>query len=782
MQGLLLAIWAEGEAEDRGIEVTDADVQAELDDIQKSFKNEQEFAKVVKQSKFCTDEEVANDTPPSECGDVINQGRLLALQRKLSDAFADRAQGQRRRGRGLLRRQHRQLRDPGHPQRPRDPQRGPEAGRGGQGRARGLSAPTTPTSRRPGRRRRRSTPRIRPPRTAAACSRASSRARAIRSSTSRSSRAESASWSARSRPTAASTWSRSSRTRRPSTQPLRRGIARDQAAARRRPPAGAADRGPERVHRQVAAPDQVHRRGDDAVLLDGFVAPEAASRARASPRPPDRPPPVELDEPDRARHRDALDRRQHPDRGRRRARRRRPADASAAGAGAGALPEGAVPVGPDGAPASTPEPARGPRERGPAEPAPRSVEAAAALAPLRSSASTRSRGGCAGECPWDREQDERSIVPHTVEEAYELADAAASGDDAKLLDELGDVLFQVHFLGLLLEERGAGDLAAVAEQMTEKLIRRHPHVFGEGPRPRAPARCSRTGTGSSGSRRAASGLFADVPENLPALLHARKLQRRAANRAPEGAELGVVVGRGRRRRDRLASSRCSAELRELAAAGADGLARDRSRGAATRRPPPRRAAVRGRRPRPAPAQRSRAGAARGFRALPVPRRRRVVKDCRSRCQRSTTSTPARSSTPGATRRSRSTSTSRAAPRPRRGALRRLDRRVRGDRAARRRRRLWRQGRGEAVANVNGEIVDALCGADADRPGGDRPDADRARRHPEQVAARRQRDPRRLARRRPRRRRGQRHAALPATWRRSTTGDPEAPARRSCRCR
>ena len=58
------------------------------------------------------------------------------------------------------------------------------------------------------------------------------------------------------------------------------------------------------------------------------------------------------------------------------------------------------------------------------------------------------------ECPWDREQDERSIVPHTVEEAYELADAVQGGDDARLLDELGDVLFQVVFLALLLEERG----------------------------------------------------------------------------------------------------------------------------------------------------------------------------------------------------------------------------------------------------------------------------------------------------------------------------------------
>ena len=82
------------------------------------------------------------------------------------------------------------------------------------------------------------------------------------------------------------------------------------------------------------------------------------------------------------------------------------------------------------------------------------------------------------ECPWDREQNERSIVPHTVEEAYELADAAHSGDDAKLLDELGDVLFQVYFLALLLEERGAGDLGGVAEHCRQKLIRRHPHVFG----------------------------------------------------------------------------------------------------------------------------------------------------------------------------------------------------------------------------------------------------------------------------------------------------------------
>jgi MazG family protein len=132
------------------------------------------------------------------------------------------------------------------------------------------------------------------------------------------------------------------------------------------------------------------------------------------------------------------------------------------------------------------------------------------------------------ECPWDREQDERSIVPHTVEESYELADAAQRGDDAKLLDELGDVLFQVHFLALLLEERGAGSLAEVAEHCRQKLIRRHPHVFSDtevssaGDVLRNWDAIKRTEHGRE------PGIFGDVPENLPGPLYARKMQRRAA--------------------------------------------------------------------------------------------------------------------------------------------------------------------------------------------------------------------------------------------------------------
>jgi MazG family protein len=137
------------------------------------------------------------------------------------------------------------------------------------------------------------------------------------------------------------------------------------------------------------------------------------------------------------------------------------------------------------------------------------------------------------ECPWDREQDERSIVPHTVEEAYELADAAHRGDDRKLLDELGDVLFQVVFLSLLLEERGEGDFAAVAEHCREKLIRRHPHVFGDVEASTAGEVLRNWDEIKRGEEGREPGIFGDVPENLPAPLYARKLLRRASSAGRE---------------------------------------------------------------------------------------------------------------------------------------------------------------------------------------------------------------------------------------------------------
>ena len=155
------------------------------------------------------------------------------------------------------------------------------------------------------------------------------------------------------------------------------------------------------------------------------------------------------------------------------------------------------------------------------------------------------------ECPWDREQDERSIVPHTVEEAYELADAAHSGDDAKLLDELGDVLFQVYFLSLLLEERGAGSLAAVADGVREKLIRRHPHVFAD----RVAETSGEVLHNWDEIKREQEGggeLFGSIPETLPSTLYAKKVLRRARSAGfrwnaeddeDPGAELLAAVSR-----------------------------------------------------------------------------------------------------------------------------------------------------------------------------------------------------------------------------------------------
>jgi MazG family protein len=131
------------------------------------------------------------------------------------------------------------------------------------------------------------------------------------------------------------------------------------------------------------------------------------------------------------------------------------------------------------------------------------------------------------DCPWDREQTARTIVPHTVEEAYEVADAAFAGDPAKLLDELGDLLFQVYFLALLLEEQGQGDLETVARSVHEKLVRRHPHVFGD-VEAKTAGRVRENWERIKRDQEGREGIFHDVPEALPALLHARKAQRRAA--------------------------------------------------------------------------------------------------------------------------------------------------------------------------------------------------------------------------------------------------------------
>ena len=139
-------------------------------------------------------------------------------------------------------------------------------------------------------------------------------------------------------------------------------------------------------------------------------------------------------------------------------------------------------------------------------------------------------------CPWDLEQNFSTIAPYTLEEAYEVADAIARGDLADLRDELGDLLLQVVFHARMAEEQDAFDFGAVVEAITEKLLRRHPHVFGEAKglspkqvegvwdRIKSEEKAERTIRG--GKAEDASAL-AGVPVAMPALTRALKLQAKA---------------------------------------------------------------------------------------------------------------------------------------------------------------------------------------------------------------------------------------------------------------
>jgi ATP diphosphatase len=147
---------------------------------------------------------------------------------------------------------------------------------------------------------------------------------------------------------------------------------------------------------------------------------------------------------------------------------------------------------------------------------------------------TRLRDPVAG-CPWDKEQDFASIAPYTIEEAYEVADAIQRGDMAALMDELGDLLFQVVFHAEMARERGEFDFAAVAGRISDKMLRRHPHVFGGAGIESAEAQ-TRAWEAHKAAERAASaategrphGVLDGVALGLPALMRADKLQRRAA--------------------------------------------------------------------------------------------------------------------------------------------------------------------------------------------------------------------------------------------------------------
>ena len=134
-------------------------------------------------------------------------------------------------------------------------------------------------------------------------------------------------------------------------------------------------------------------------------------------------------------------------------------------------------------------------------------------------------------CPWDREQTWATIAPHTIEEAYELADAIGSGRTERVRDELGDVLFQVVFQARIAEEQGLFDLAGVADTISDKLERRHPHVFGSARVADAAEQTAAWEEHKAAERREkgeGAGALDGVAAGLPALTRAAKLGKRAA--------------------------------------------------------------------------------------------------------------------------------------------------------------------------------------------------------------------------------------------------------------
>lgn len=137
-----------------------------------------------------------------------------------------------------------------------------------------------------------------------------------------------------------------------------------------------------------------------------------------------------------------------------------------------------------------------------------------------------------GGCPWDLQQDFRSIAPYTIEEAYEVADAIERGDLAALRDELGDLLLQVVFHAQMASEQGAFGFAEVAAAINDKMVRRHPHVFGDETM-RDAAEQTRAWEAGKAAERAAAGdtdgsALAGIARGLPEWLRAIKLQKRAA--------------------------------------------------------------------------------------------------------------------------------------------------------------------------------------------------------------------------------------------------------------
>ena len=144
------------------------------------------------------------------------------------------------------------------------------------------------------------------------------------------------------------------------------------------------------------------------------------------------------------------------------------------------------------------------------------------------------------ECPWDREQTHASMRRFLLEEAYEAAEAISEGDDEALREELGDMLLHIFFHARIAEERGAFDLGEVAAHVVDKLVRRHPHIFGDVDVADAAEVITNWET-IKVREVAGRGLLDGIPKGLPAILRARRIQDRARSVGFEWEDVGGVL-------------------------------------------------------------------------------------------------------------------------------------------------------------------------------------------------------------------------------------------------
>jgi len=162
-------------------------------------------------------------------------------------------------------------------------------------------------------------------------------------------------------------------------------------------------------------------------------------------------------------------------------------------------------------------------------------------------------------CPWDREQDHRTLRRHAVEEVYELIDAIEAGDDHEMVEELGDLLMQIVFHCQMAKERGAFDFETVCRTLADKLIHRHPHVFGPKPLKTAAAVLAQWDqlkhAEKQGTRHERPSALDGIPKHLPALLRAEKLVKQARK--------AKLIPEKRTARQRLTRSAAARQLFEI---------------------------------------------------------------------------------------------------------------------------------------------------------------------------------------------------------------------------